>query len=42
MPTNLVTRDERKDEIWRTLKVLIGIMITLVVISVVTIITKHH
>ena len=42
MPTNLVTRDERKDEIWRTLKVLLGIMVTLVVISVVTIVVKHH
>ena len=42
MPTTLVTRDERKDDIRRTLKVLIGIMVTLVVISVVTIILKHH
>lgn len=41
MPT-LVTREERKDEIWRTLKILIGVMVLLVTISVVTIIVKHH
>jgi hypothetical protein len=41
MPT-LVTREERKDEIWRTLKILIGVMVFLVTISVVTIIVKHH
>jgi hypothetical protein len=40
MPT-LVTREERKDEIWRTLKILIGIMVLLVTVSVVTIIVKH-
>ncbi len=40
MPT-LVTREERKEEIWRTLKVLIGVMVLLVTISVVTIIVKH-
>ena len=40
MPT-LVTREERKDENWRTLKVLIGVMVLLVAISVVTIIVKH-
>lgn len=40
MPT-LVTREERKEEIWRTLKILIGIMVLLVTVSVVTIIVKH-
>jgi hypothetical protein len=40
MPT-LVTREERKEEIWRTLKVLIGVMVLLVVVSVVTIVLKH-
>ena len=40
MPT-LVTREERKDENWRTLKVLIGVMVLLVTISIVTIIVKH-
>ncbi len=40
MPT-LVTREERKDDIRRTLKVLIGVMVLLVTISVVTIIVKH-
>jgi hypothetical protein len=40
MPT-LVSREERKVEIWRTLKILIGIMVLLVVVSVVTIIVKH-
>ena len=38
----LVTREERKQENWRTLKILIGIMVLLVTISVVTIIVKHH
>jgi hypothetical protein len=38
---NLVTREERKEEIWRTLKILIGIMVLLVTVSVVTIIVKH-
>jgi hypothetical protein len=37
----LVTREERKQEIWRTLKILIGVMVALVAISVVTIIVKH-
>ncbi len=41
MPT-LVTREERKEEIWQTLKILIGVMVFLVTISVVTIIVKHH
>ncbi|MGA9720914.1 MAG: hypothetical protein WBQ86_00540 [Candidatus Binatus sp.] len=41
MPT-LVTREERKQENWRTLKILVGIMVLLVAISVVTIIVKHH
>ena len=42
MPTTLVTREERKVENWRTLKILIGVMILLITISVVTIIVKHH
>ena len=37
----LVTREERKDENWRTLKILLGVMLLLVAISVVTIIVKH-
>jgi hypothetical protein len=41
MPTTLVTRDERKSEIRRTLMVLIGIMVLLVTVSVVTIVLKH-
>ena len=40
--STLVTREERKEEIRRTLKILIGIMIFLVTVSVVTIIVKHH
>jgi hypothetical protein len=40
MPT-LVTREERKEEIWKTLKILIGVMAVLVTISIVTIIVKH-
>jgi hypothetical protein len=40
--STLVTREERKDEIWRTLKILIGVMVFVVTISVVTIIVKHH
>jgi hypothetical protein len=40
--STLVTREERKEEIWRTLKILIGVMVLLVTISVVTIIAKHH
>jgi len=40
MPT-LVTREERKEENWRTLKVLIGVMVLLIILSVVTIIVKH-
>ena len=39
--STLVTREERKEEIWRTLKVIIGVMVLLVAISVVTIIVKH-
>jgi hypothetical protein len=39
--TTLVTREERKQEIWRTLRILIGVMVVLVTISVVTIIAKH-
>ena len=37
----LVTREERKQEIRRTLRILIGVMLALVAISVVTIIAKH-
>jgi hypothetical protein len=37
----LVTRQERKQENWRTLKILIGVMVLLVAVSVVTIIVKH-
>ena len=40
MPT-MVTREERKEENWRTLKVLIGVMVLLITVSVVTIIVKH-
>jgi hypothetical protein len=39
--STLVTREERKEEIWRTLKIIIGVMALLVTISVVTIIVKH-
>jgi hypothetical protein len=37
----LVTREERRDEIRRTLKIIIGVMVLLVAISLVTIILKH-
>lgn len=37
----LVKREERKEDIWRTLKILIGVMILLVAVSVVTILMKH-
>ena len=40
MPT-LVTREERKEENWRTLKILLGVMVLLIAVSVVTIILKH-
>jgi hypothetical protein len=39
--SSLVTREERKEEIWRTLKIIVGVMVLLVAISVVTIIVKH-
>ncbi len=39
--STLVTREERKEENWRTLKVLLGVMVLLITISVVTIIVKH-
>jgi hypothetical protein len=39
--TTLVTREERREEIRRTLKILIGVMVFLVTISVVTILVKH-
>jgi hypothetical protein len=39
--STLVTREERKEDIWRTLKIIIGVMVLLVTISVVTIIVKH-
>ncbi|MGH7923049.1 MAG: hypothetical protein ACREQH_00495 [Candidatus Binatus sp.] len=37
----LVTREERKEENRRTLKILIGVMVFLIAVSVVTIIVKH-
>jgi hypothetical protein len=37
----LVTREERKAENWKTLKILIGVMVLLVTVSVVTIVLKH-
>jgi hypothetical protein len=37
----LVTREERKEDNWKTLKILIGVMVLLVTVSVVTIILKH-
>lgn len=37
----LVEREERKEEIRRTLKVLVGVMVLLVAVSVVTILVKH-
>jgi hypothetical protein len=37
----MVTREERKEENWRTLKILIGVMVLLIAVSVVTIIVKH-
>ena len=40
MPT-IVTREERKEENWRTLKILLGVMVLLITVSVVTIIVKH-
>jgi hypothetical protein len=40
MPT-LVTREERKEENWRTLKILLGVMVLLITVSVITIIVKH-
>jgi len=39
--TGLVKREERKEEIWRTLKILIGVLVLLVAVSVVTIVVKH-
>ena len=39
--TGLVKREERKEEIWRTLKILVGVMVLLVKVSVVTILLKH-
>jgi len=36
-----VKREERKEEIWRTLKILVGVMLLLVAVSVVTILVKH-
>jgi arginine exporter protein ArgO len=38
---DLVKREERKEEIWRTLKILVGVMLLLVAVSVVTIVVKH-
>lgn len=37
----LVKREERKEDIWRTLKILVGVMLLLVAVSVVTILVKH-
>jgi hypothetical protein len=37
----MVTREERKEENWRTLKILLGVMVLLITVSVVTIIVKH-
>ena len=37
----LVKREERREGIWRTLKILVGVMLLLVVVSVVTILVKH-
>ena len=42
MPTSLVSREERAEGIRRTLRVLIGVMVLLVMVSLVTIIVKHH
>ncbi len=39
--TGLVKREERKEEIRRTLKILVAVMVVLVTISVVTILMKH-
>jgi hypothetical protein len=37
----LVKREERQQDIWRTLKVLVAVMVLLVMVSVVTILVKH-
>jgi hypothetical protein len=37
----LVTREERRDEIRRTLKIIIGVMVLLVAVSLATILLKH-
>ena len=37
----LAKRDERKDDIRRTLKILLGVIALLVTVSVVTILVKH-
>jgi len=37
----LVKREERQKDIWRTLKILVGVMVLLVMVSVVTILVKH-
>ncbi|MFZ0248285.1 hypothetical protein [Candidatus Binatus sp.] len=39
--TGLVKREERKEEIRRTLKILVGVMVLLIAVSVVTILVKH-
>ena len=39
--TGAVKREERKEEIRRTLKILVGVMVLLVAVSVVTILVKH-
>ncbi len=37
----LVKRDERQEGIRRTLKILVGVMVLLVAVSLVTILVKH-
>ena len=39
--TDLVKREDRKEDIWRTLKILLGVMVLLVTVSVVIILVKH-
>ena len=39
--TTTVTREKRRDENRRTLKILIGVMVALVAISLATILLKH-
>ena len=39
--TELVNREDRREEIWRTLKILLGVIVLLVTTSVVIILVKH-